>query len=53
MLKGIKARLSRESTDDTRAKEREAKRVAKALAAQTGKEHYKNASGKGHDPHPG
>ena len=53
MFKAIKARLGRETTEDTRAKEREAKRLAKALAAQKGREHYQNASGKGHDPHPG
>ena len=53
MFDALRARFGRRSTEDTKAKEREAKRLAKALAAQKGREHYRNASGKGHDPHPG
>ena len=52
MFDALRARFGGRSTDD-KAKDREAKRLAKALAAQKGREHYRNASGKGHDPHPG
>ena len=41
MFKVLKARFSRRSTDDARAKEREAKRVAKVLASHNAKEHYR------------
>ena len=41
MFKALRARFGRTSIDDTKAKDREAKRLAKALAAQQAKERHR------------
>ena len=47
MFDALRARFRRTSTDDTKDKERQAKRAARAVARQNAQEHHRTLSTKG------